>query len=82
MAAKIRLMKMLQEIRGFSEIGRRHPSPKIGALYGMQLRTHLHENRHPRRKLTIPIDLLDAPDIPSPVKITHLAPNSATAPRP
>jgi len=74
MATKIRLMKMLQEMRGFSEIARRHPSPKYPALYAIQLRAHLYENSSSRRKLTISVDVKDVPGIPDPVKITHLTP--------
>lgn len=78
MATKVRLMKMLQEMRGFSEIARRYPSPKAPALYAIQLRSHVHESSHPRRKITIAVDLKDGPAIPAPVKITHLRPTSGS----
>ena len=71
-------MKMLQEIRGFSEIARRHPSPKAPALYAIQLRTHLYESTSPRRKLMISVDLRDTSPVPDPVKITHLPPPSGS----
>ena len=80
MATKINLMKMLQEMRGFSEIAQRYPSPKSPALYAIQLRSHLYETRRPKRKLIVAIDLAPTPDIPDAVKITHLSPPASPAP--
>ena len=72
MATKIKLMKLLQELHGFAEITRRHPTPKPSALFLMQLRSHLAETNQPKRQLLITVDLRDDPDIPNPVKITHV----------
>jgi hypothetical protein len=72
MATKIKMLKLLQEQRGFAEMGWRHPAPKTYALYLMQLRSHGFEAGLPKRKLIIPVILKDSPDIPHPVKITHL----------
>ena len=71
MATRMKLMKFLQEMRGFAEFGRRHPAPRPSALYLMQLRSHVAQTSHARRRLVISIDLKDRPDIPHPVKITH-----------
>jgi hypothetical protein len=65
-------MKMLQEIRGFAQITNRRPQVKPPGLFLMQLRSQAHRNGLPRQKLIIPITLQDPPDIPHPVKITHL----------
>jgi hypothetical protein len=72
MATKVKLMKLLQEVRGFAEIGRRHPPVKPSTLFLMQLRSHLAETSQSRHRLTITIDLKDSHNIPHPVKITHL----------
>jgi len=72
MAAKVKLMKLLQEIRGLAQITSRRPQPKPPGLFLVQLRSHLNYATTPRRILVIPIDLQDPPDIPHPVKITHV----------
>ena len=69
MATKIRIMKMLQEIRGFAQITNRRPSPKSPGLFLVQLRAHVARTTFPRRKLIIPVVLHGLPDIPHPVKI-------------
>ena len=85
MATKVKLMKFLQEIRGLSEMCRRLPAPKPSALYLMQLRTHMVEASHARRKLIVTIDLKDCATPPHPVKINYIKPTlskkvSPTAP--
>ena len=78
MATKVKLMKFLQEMRGFSEMSRLHPAPKPSALFLMQLRAHMRETSQSRRRLVISIDLKDTPDIPNPVKITHVGSTTGT----
>lgn len=82
MAAKVRIMKMLQEIRGLAEITHRRPQPRKPGLFLIQLRSHVTHATGVRRRQTIAVDMLDRPDIPHPVKITHLrpAPVSAVSP--
>ena len=65
-------MKMLQEIRGFAQITNRRPQSKPPGLFLMQLRSNFHRNPVPRQRLVIPIEMLEPPDIPHPVKIIHL----------
>ena len=72
MAAKIRLLKLLQEIRGFAEIANRRPHPRQPGLFLMQLRAHVFNTSQSGYKRMISIDMQDLPDIPHPVKITHL----------
>jgi hypothetical protein len=74
MATKIKLMKLLQELRGFSEFNRRHPAPKASPLYLAQLRSHVAEHSHAKRRLIISVDLRDSVAIPHPVKINHVTP--------
>jgi len=72
MAAKVRLMKLLQEIRGLAEITARRPQPRAPGLFLIQLRSHLMHTTHPMRKRIV-VDVQDQADIPYPVKITHLS---------
>jgi hypothetical protein len=80
MAAKVRIMKLLQEIRGFAEISNRRPQPRQPGLFLIQLRSHVTHATATRRKQIISVDVLDRPDIPHPVKITHLRPAPVAAP--
>jgi hypothetical protein len=77
MATKVKLMKFLQEIRGLTEMRRRHPATKPSALYLMQLRSHVAEASHARRKLIVTIDLKDCATLPHPVKIKYVRPTLA-----
>lgn len=76
MAAKVRIMKMLQEIRGFAEVTQRRPQRRQPGLFLMQLRSHVTHTTGTKRVQTIAVDMLDRPDIPDPVKITHLRPTA------
>ena len=72
MAAKVKIMKLLQEMRGFADITHRRPTPRQPGLFLIQLRSQFGSGSPPRRKLTISVDMQDRPDIPHPVKITHI----------
>ena len=72
MATKVKIMKMLQEIRGLAQITNRRPAPKAPGLFLIQLRSHVTRTPLQKQKLVIPILLQDPPDIPHPVKITHV----------
>ena len=71
MATKVKLMRMLQELRGLAEITARRPQQRPPGLFLIQLRSHLLHTTHPLRKRIL-VDVQDQPDIPDPVKITHL----------
>ncbi|HVV01171.1 MAG TPA: hypothetical protein VHH88_07385 [Verrucomicrobiae bacterium] len=73
MAAKIKLMKMLQEFRGFANITARQPVSRQPGLFLMQLRAQANPSTQAKARRIINIDMHDSPDIPHPVKITHLA---------
>ena len=77
MATKINLMKLLQEMNAFAELGHRHPTPRPSPLFLVQLRTHLAETSRSRRRLVVSVDLKDSLDIPHPVTINHIKPDSA-----
>jgi hypothetical protein len=74
MATKIKLMKLLQEIRGFADLSRHNFNPRPSPLYLLQLRSHLAETSRSKYRLTISVDLKDTLSLPHPVKITHLQP--------
>ena len=78
MATKVKMLKLLQEMRGLSELSRLQSAPKRSALYLMQLRTHAARTARPKRRLVIQIDLRDTCELPDPVKITFLP--SSTVP--
>lgn len=80
MATKIKLMKLLQEMRGLAELNRRHPAPRPSALYLWQLRSHMAETSHSRRRLLVTIDLKESLDLPHPVKINHLTSQTSDEP--
>jgi hypothetical protein len=72
MAAKIRMLKLLQEIRGFAEIAARRPSPRSPALILMQMRSHVIQATLPKRKLSVQMDVQDHLNISHPVKISYV----------
>jgi hypothetical protein len=72
MATRVNMMKLLQEIRGFADLGNRRPQPRSPGLFLMQLRTHVLRATLPKRPLTIQVSELSYPDVPNPVKIIHL----------
>jgi hypothetical protein len=79
MAAKVTMLKLLQEIRGFAEMANRRPPARATGLVLMQLRSHLTHTRLPSRRRSIVVDVKDLADIPHPVRITHLSGSPAPA---
>ena len=73
-------MKLLQEMRGLADITHRRPAPRQPGLILIQLRSQFGQGRLPRRKLTISVEMQDRPDIPDPVKITHIATGASVLP--
>ena len=80
MATKVKLMKFLQELRGFAEIRRPQFASKPAPLFLMQLRSHVTQSNRARRRYVIRIDLKDNPDIPHPVKINYVQPKESDSP--
>src|SRR5204863_3697543 len=81
MAAKIRIMKLLQEIRGLADITQRQPTPRQPGLFLIELRSHLAESRQPWNRKTIVIEMQGPLDVPHPVKIRHIPAALPTSPR-
>ena len=78
MATKIKLMKLLQEMHAFAELGRWHTASKPSPFFLLQLRSHLSETSRSRRRLVIRTDLKDSLDMPHPVRINHVKEESAS----
>jgi hypothetical protein len=78
MAAKIRMLTLLQEIRGFAQIASRRPSPRLPGLVLMQLRSQVTKPALPRRKLNIAIGAHGHSELPHPVRINYVNPNPAS----
>jgi hypothetical protein len=72
MAAKINIMKMVQEMHGLAEVTNRRPAPRQPGLFLVQLRSHIHGPPQIKRKQTIAVDGMEGIDIPHPVKIRHV----------
>ena len=69
-------MKLLQEMHAFAELGRRPAPPRTSPLFLLQLRTHLSETSRSKRRLVVSVDLKDSLEMPYPVKINHITPDS------
>jgi hypothetical protein len=80
MATKVRIMKMLQEIRGLAQITSRRPPAKLPGLFLMQIRSNNSRPGPHRKKVVIPVALKDPPDIPHAVKITYLPTKESPGP--
>ena len=72
MATKVKLMKLLQEIRGFAEMSQRRSQSKAPGLFLLQLRSQFNQATARKRRLRIPIQMHELPDIPKLVKINHI----------
>ena len=77
MAAKIRMLKLLQEIRGFADIASRRPTPRLPGLVLTQIRSHMVVATLPKRRLSIRMEVQDRTNLPHPVKINYVKPAPA-----
>ena len=73
MATRMKMLKLLQEMRGFAHVTNRRPPSRQTAILALQLRSHLVSTTARRQKRVLTIDMQDLPDIPNPVRITYLA---------
>ena len=72
MAAKVNMLKLLQEIRGFAVVANRQPPPRFSGLLLAQIRMAAARDNLRRRRLIITIYQQNSPDMPSPVRIHHV----------
>jgi hypothetical protein len=84
MAAKIKMLKLLQEMRGFANVTNRRPPPRPPGLLLAQMRSQVVQASLVRRRLSIAMDKQDHPALPHPVKINHIRqdPDPAATPPP
>ena len=80
MAAKIKMLTLLQEIRGFADIANRRPQQRSPGLVLMQLRSRVIQPPIVRRRLSITMAQPDHVDIPHQVKINYVKQSPALAP--
>jgi hypothetical protein len=72
MANKVKLMRFLQEVRGYAQITNRRPAPRPSVLYLMQLRGRNAQPTAPKRRLIVVSETHENANTPLPIKITHL----------
>jgi hypothetical protein len=80
MATKIKVLKMLQEVKGYAQITNRRPAPRPPMLYLMQLRAHPAPADLPKHRLTIETDTKAFANGPLPIKINHVKSNESGLP--
>ena len=80
MANKAKLMKFLQEVRGYAQITNRRPAPRPSVLYLMQLRARNEQASAPRRRLIVVSETHENANTPLPIKITHLKSEDSSLP--
>ena len=76
MANKIKMLTLLQEMRGYAQITDRRPSPRPSVLFLMKLRAQASRNTAPKRRLAISVTSSGSANMPLPVKITHVKPEA------
>jgi hypothetical protein len=76
MATKMKLLKMMQEVKGIAQITNRRPAPRPPLLYLMQLRSQVAPTNTPRRRVVIEAAALTAP---LPIKINHIKTDKSAA---
>lgn len=79
MAAKVKMLTLLQEIRAFAQITSRRPVPRSPGLFLAQVGPRGNHATVRRRRLSITIDPPIQPDIPLEVKIHHVKQSPDTA---
>ncbi len=72
MAARMKIFKLLQELRGFADVTNRQPPPRSPGLFLAQLRALGSQEGLRKRKLNITIGDQEHLDTPHRVKINHL----------
>jgi hypothetical protein len=77
MASRLNMMKLLQELRGLAAVTNRRPQPRLPGPLLLPVR-FTRAAAGPTRTIRIAIELL--PEVPCPVKITHVTDSSGGAP--
>jgi hypothetical protein len=72
MAAKLKMLKLLQETRGFAKVTNRRPPPRSPVLFLAQLRSEGERTARRRQRVNITIDPPNQPEVPLQVKIRYV----------
>ena len=72
MATRMNMLKLLQEVRGFAQFATRPPETRPAGPLLLQFRGPRQRKGSARERRLIRINYRELPDIPEPVKITHL----------
>jgi hypothetical protein len=72
MAAKLRLIRLMQQVRAHAQVTNRRPAPRPAMPYLMQLRERVAPARMPSRRLFVSTDAQAADHTPLPIKINHI----------
>ncbi len=70
MAQKLQLLRLLQEIRGFADVGNRSPEPRTLLQATIDLRSAHQAATLPMRRFSIPVTQEYHPEGPTQVAIT------------
>jgi len=73
MAQKLQLLRLLQEIRGYADIGNRGPELRPLLQASMDLRSSTQPTSLPVRRFSIPVSHEHHQDSPSDIPITPVA---------
>jgi len=73
MATRVNIMKLLQEMRGMSEITRERPQARQPGPLLLSPRS-FGRRKPAKSKRMLPIAIQNRPDIPDPVRITYRTP--------
>jgi hypothetical protein len=76
MANKMKMLTLLQEQLGYSQITNRRPAPRPSVLYLQKLRAQAGQPGVSRRRLVIAVDSQPASTKPLPIKINHVKPST------
>lgn len=72
MAMKIKMLKLLSERRGYSQVTNRRPTANPPVLFLMKLREQSSKNAPQKRRLTVEMTDHEHLHTPLPVKINHI----------
>ena len=78
MAAKLKMMRFLQEARSLADMAVQRSVPRSPMLYLIQLRSHVHEITIPKRRIAIASESDAHSETPQPVPINFAEPAEAT----
>jgi hypothetical protein len=72
MATRMKMLKLVQEMRGLAQITNRRPQQRQPVTAVLEVRPPNRRSATFKRKLLIQIQVQEPPDIPHPVKIKFL----------